>query len=1364
MLAFKAKGGAEFGFVADFTEHEFANMSFFAADRKDILFHLSLRKGTGKAIVNLRKDGVWGGEIAHEANLEASGDTVLVHIDGTRVSVSLNESEICAYDGDFPDLSTIEFVNFNGGIVTSTMLIGGAANEARTGEGHLQISGFMDIEGWAVDPGLPAQDIEVKATGMAEPISASAVAYPKIAQQYRQSDPNVGILASLPGRIWEGVEVSKEPLQITLQANGILCGAPLMLTRADLIQRIEDYCNTSERSTFNMILAIEHVRFADVWGKLSDTAKVILTDAAQLYGVTEYMMRTDLDTPEAGAVSLDLPPEPAANVHPNQMLLRTAQSRFGTQVAANTQDRPLIAILQDVLKDFPLPPQVEKFLFLSLTETFCAGHCFEDLHAFTRPRLAESFKKGDTAWHNSCILPYLLMDGRHDEIKEVLWSLTDLTDDWIVTPTVAWTLQSILKGGSLQANEKTIEDIIYAFKTFVARRSGRYWERTACQALIETAVSMVVHAEGFADYLRDEIPNFVLRNFGLSSTFWRILQDRVEAEGITLTLRMVRAGKSFADLETVTPGDTAAITKALRPFFDAGHPDTPRYMRELLNPGLHASSAQQRDDMLYTNNDDYNDALIRALAAPNAINDVDPDNISAIRRTVQRLYSNVAQSPYLGMQERLGQFLPALINGTDKEINITLSDAVDNLTCTSVQRSKFIGMGLTLRMIPALEAQGKKDLALRMLSHVGELRSIIPTTQHQDMFDSSAVQSALTVLHAMASPSMPITHSTLNLFPNAKPDKMLPADKGFGGHALSPLYSTLVVIFSCQPFLDTRVEAMRKSWLAKLADYGVPYIVVVGDGDGEQDGDVVYLDAPDTYEGLPQKTLAAVAWALKNTAATHIYKIDDDCALDPAAFFGNLNYLKYDYFGRTLHRHAGEMNRTWHFEKSITARGTKELDKSPEPSTYCDGGSGYLLSRRAMQAVVKASEKREGQQIIRSSFMEDKLVGDLLALEGIHPSSEDYRSSVQRRSHSDAVPVSLWENSFHPSPLSGVHLAHLDTHKTQSEVTEAFTVPRLWPRKLWPTYANVSLGYNTNLLELVSPEAKLKKLNAEPVAAVACVRNEMFMLPHFLAHYRKLGVKAFLIADNCSDDGTLEYLLEQPDVVTFSADTDYGNSQYGVAWQMALIANLRVGRWSLIVDADELLVYSGWEKTTLPKLLTGETFQDANAVRIYMLDMYPQGLLSEADFASGDPFKEAGFVDQSPFLRESASQGPFSNSTTVTSALRHRLLPWSRPGLFVAQKYALLKYQPWMRPSAGFHYVGDIKPSETELIFAHFKYTAHFRQKALDEVARGQHFNNAEEYRKYLALMSEGREVIYDPDVSVPWADAADVKRIMSGK
>lgn len=187
------------------------------------------------------------------------------------------------------------------------------------------------------------------------------------------------------------------------------------------------------------------------------------------------------------------------------------------------------------------------------------------------------------------------------------------------------------------------------------------------------------------------------------------------------------------------------------------------------------------------------------------------------------------------------------------------------------------------------------------------------------------------------------------------------------------------------------------------------------------------------------------------------------------------------------------------------------------------------------------------------------------------------------------------------------------------------------------------------------------------------MRNEMFMLPQFLTHYRRLGVESFLIADNCSDDGTLEYLMEQPDVALFSVDTDYSLSHYGAGWQQTMMSAFRVGKWTLIADTDELLAWQKNQSQSLPDLLKTPEFQGVDAARIFMLDMYPKASLGEATFKT-NPFDEAGYTDREPFLADWTGQGPFSNMPTWTSSVRHRLISGSRMDLFVAQKIALLKY------------------------------------------------------------------------------------------
>ena len=567
-----------------------------------------------------------------------------------------------------------------------------------------------------------------------------------------------------------------------------------------------------------------------------------------------------------------------------------------------------------------------------------------------------------------------------------------------------------------------------------------------------------------------------------------------------------------------------------------------------------------------------------------------------------------------------------------------------------------------------------------------------------------------------------------------------------------PLNDVLVTVMSCQPYLDTRIPALRDGWLKQLSALGIPYIFVVGGGDNTLRGDTLWLDAPDDYEGLPDKTLALLDWVQGQTTFGALYKVDDDCFVNAPLLFGDLSWREADYLGREIRRLPGQTDRTWHQAKSSSERGRIEIEKSPEPSVYADGGSGYVVSRRAMQAAIAAAQSPDGQALRAASFLEDKLLGDLLSLRGIPLMPLRYHTAIWRRTPGATAAVPYWNSSFYPSRTAPIHQVHMDSHLGQEELTDRMTRDDLAPKKIWPSFQRPRIGYQSNTLDLISPADRVARAAGADLTVVAVMRNERFMLPHFLDHYRKLGVGGFLIADNLSDDGTRETLLEQEDVALFSVDTDYNCSQYGVAWQQAMLAAFRRGKWSLIADADELLVWQDTPTQSLPGLVASDAFAGVDAARVFMLDMYPRGPLEQVDLKSGTPFEQAGYADALPLLEDRTYRGPYSDQRLWTSALRHRLLPGSDHGMFAAQKIALMRYQPWMQLSAGLHFVSPVRLSPQELFFGHFKYNADFHRKAAEEVARKQHFNDAAEYRRYLALAAEGRDVLYDKDLSMPWA------------
>jgi hypothetical protein len=78
-------------------------------------------------------------------------------------------------------------------------------------------------------------------------------------------------------------------------------------------------------------------------------------------------------------------------------------------------------------------------------------------------------------------------------------------------------------------------------------------------------------------------------------------------------------------------------------------------------------------------------------------------------------------------------------------------------------------------------------------------------------------------------------------------------------------------------------------------------------------GDLLALPVADTYERLPDKTLALMDWVIQHTDFSYLYKIDDDCHLDVATFLARSLHRCHHYMGRPL----------WRGPETPTAAGTK---------------------------------------------------------------------------------------------------------------------------------------------------------------------------------------------------------------------------------------------------------------------------------------------------------------------------------------------------------------------------------------------------------------------------------------------------------
>lgn len=171
------------------------------------------------------------------------------------------------------------------------------------------------------------------------------------------------------------------------------------------------------------------------------------------------------------------------------------------------------------------------------------------------------------------------------------------------------------------------------------------------------------------------------------------------------------------------------------------------------------------------------------------------------------------------------------------------------------------------------------------------------------------------------------------------------------------------------------------------------------------------------------------------------------------------------------------------------------------------------------------------------------------------------------------------------------------------------------------TSAYVYLRQRYNDLRVVAGA----KVNESGFTLLGIVKNEMYFLPAFLAHYRRLGVEMFVFLDNGSDDGSLQYICKQPDTVVVQSSWAYGDKfdvpaslsnkikypRIVYLWRAMLQDMFAQDRWALQVDLDEFVHLPGG--MTFPDLVVRLERRSERSVWGVMLDVYPKDIAALAD-------------------------------------------------------------------------------------------------------------------------------------------------------
>lgn len=286
--------------------------------------------------------------------------------------------------------------------------------------------------------------------------------------------------------------------------------------------------------------------------------------------------------------------------------------------------------------------------------------------------------------------------------------------------------------------------------------------------------------------------------------------------------------------------------------------------------------------------------------------------------------------------------------------------------------------------------------------------------------------------------------------------------------------------------------------------------------------------------------------------------------------------------------------------------------------------------------------------------------------------------------------------------------------------------------------------------------ARIRRVDSRPVPdkpgelrLFMAARNEALRLPFIIQSYLERGVDRIFVLDNDSTDETPDIVLAHRNAHLFHTRDHYRRQPY---WIDYMLRRYGTSGWSLVVDADEVLIYPDFERLPLRGLCEQLDRSRFDALDAVLLDMYPDIPLQQVTYRRGDdPALTAEWFDSGPY--DQVLQGPqdladqdmvYSGPARLMGGMRRRVFGLN-PCIC---KFPLVRFNKGMFLSAGAHFVHGARIAPQRGALLHYKYLSDFEKNVRTEVKRGAHWNNASEYKGYLKTIEAENQLRLHSQVS----------------
>ena len=201
----------------------------------------------------------------------------------------------------------------------------------------------------------------------------------------------------------------------------------------------------------------------------------------------------------------------------------------------------------------------------------------------------------------------------------------------------------------------------------------------------------------------------------------------------------------------------------------------------------------------------------------------------------------------------------------------------------------------------------------------------------------------------------------------------------------------LTVVISCNKnnkYWEKFIQKNIENLIIVLGDLQEDVNYILNDG-------FLYLKCNDYYEGLPCKIISLIDAILKidkYNDITHILKVDDNNTSFTSSILESIEHNNCistrDYIGQQVNIEGGD--RTYHFGKCTPNSYWDNREYYGRFNRWCDGGSSYILSRKAMNIINKRYNIDNIEEVYKNEIYEDVMIANILNKSNIYPHEMKY--------------------------------------------------------------------------------------------------------------------------------------------------------------------------------------------------------------------------------------------------------------------------------------------------------------------------------------------------------------------------------------